>query len=129
MIMSYSEYLTKVEIKFQGKNSHQRLNYDKKCLKNTKVKLEMYLNLGLDILNSIRGLNLKGDGLPGQGLDEDLHATSESEDQVEGRLLLDVVIGQSAAILKLLSGKNQSLLVWWDPLLILKCNKTLRNVS
>jgi len=48
-----------------------------------------------------------------------LFSSSESEDQVEGRLLLDVVIRQSATILKLLSGKDQSLLVWWDPLLIL----------
>ena len=33
----------------------------------------IYLNLGLHILNGVRGLNLEGDGLPGQGLDEDLH--------------------------------------------------------
>ena len=33
----------------------------------------IYLNLGLHVLNGVRGLNLEGDGLPGQGLDEDLH--------------------------------------------------------
>ena len=32
-----------------------------------------YLDLGLDVLNGVRGLDLKGDGLPGEGLDEDLH--------------------------------------------------------
>jgi hypothetical protein len=34
------------------------------------------------------------------------------EDQVEGGLLLDVVVAQSTAILKLLAGEDQSLLVW-----------------
>ena len=33
----------------------------------------IYLNLGLHVLNGVRRLNLEGDGLPGQGLDEDLH--------------------------------------------------------
>ena len=38
---------------------------------------------------------------------------------MEGRLLLDVVIGESAAILKLLASENQALLVRRDALLIL----------
>ena len=38
---------------------------------------------------------------------------------MEGRLLLDVVIGESAAILKLLAGENQALLVRRDTLLVL----------
>ena len=33
----------------------------------------LVLNLGLDILNDVRGLNLKGDGLYRKGLHEDLH--------------------------------------------------------
>ena len=33
----------------------------------------LYLDLCLHILNGIRGLNLKGDGFPSKGLDEDLH--------------------------------------------------------
>ena len=32
-----------------------------------------YLDLGLDILDGVRGLHLKGDGLAREGLDEDLH--------------------------------------------------------
>ena len=44
----------------------------------------LVLNLGLDIVNGVRGLDLKGDGLSRQGLDEDLHSTTEAEDQVEG---------------------------------------------
>merc|ERR1719290_434553 len=35
------------------------------------------------------------------------------------RLFLDVVVGQSTTILKLLSSKDQTLLVWWNTFLIL----------
>ena len=38
---------------------------------------------------------------------------------MECRLLLDVVVAQGAAILKLLASKDESLLVWWDALLVL----------
>jgi hypothetical protein len=31
------------------------------------------LNLGLDIVDGVRGLHLKGDSLTREGLDEDLH--------------------------------------------------------
>ncbi|KAJ3823906.1 hypothetical protein F5880DRAFT_460294 [Lentinula raphanica] len=54
----------------------------------------------------------KGDGLAGQRLNEDLHTTTKSEHQVEGRLFLDVVIRKSAPVLELLSSKDQTLLVW-----------------
>ena len=46
-------------------------------------------------------------------------ATSKSENQVEGRLLLDVVIREGSAILKLLSSEDESLLIWGDALLVL----------
>jgi len=52
----------------------------------------LVLDLGLDVLNGVRGLHLKGDGLASEGLDEDLHTSSETKDQVEGRLLLNVVV-------------------------------------
>ena len=34
-------------------------------------------------------------------------------------LLLDVVVRQSSSVLELLAGENQTLLVWWDSLLVL----------
>ena len=46
-------------------------------------------------------------------------ATSKSENQVEGRFLLDVVIREGSAILKLLSSEDESLLIWGDALLVL----------
>ena len=65
-------------------------------------------------------LELSGEGSKGW-LDLDgTHTTaSESKDQVEGGLLLDVVVGESSSILELLTGENESLLVWWDTLLVL----------
>jgi len=33
----------------------------------------LVLDLGLDVIDGIRGLNLEGDGLAGEGLHEDLH--------------------------------------------------------
>ena len=52
-------------------------------------------------------------------LDEDLHTTTQAENKVEGRLLLDVVIGQGTAILQLLASEDQALLVWGNALLVL----------
>ena len=44
-------------------------------------------------------------------LDEDLHTATKTEDKVEGRLLLDVVIRERATILKLFTSEDQALLI------------------
>ena len=79
----------------------------------------LVLDLGLDVLDGVRWLNVEGDGLTGEGLDEDLHTTSKSENQVEGRFLLNVVVRKSSAILKLLSSEDESLLIGRDAFLVL----------
>ncbi|KAJ0692302.1 hypothetical protein HanPI659440_Chr15g0584321 [Helianthus annuus] len=79
----------------------------------------LVLDLGFNIVDGIGAFNFQGDGLPGQSLNENLHTTSEAEHQMEGGFFLDVVICQSTTILKLFSSKDQSLLVWWDPLFVL----------
>jgi len=71
----------------------------------------LVLDLCFDILNWITWLNLQGDGLPGEGLDKDLHSASQSQDEMKGRFLLDVVVGQGAPILQLLAGENETLLI------------------
>ena len=38
---------------------------------------------------------------------------------MEGGLLLDVVVGEGAAVLELLSGEDEPPLVRWDPFLVL----------
>ena len=79
----------------------------------------LVLDLGLHVVNGVRALHIEGDGLSSEGLHEDLHSTTEAEHQVEGGLLLDVVVGQGAAVFQLLSGEDQSLLVRWDSFLVL----------
>ena len=50
------------------------------------------------------------------GLDD---APAQAKHQVEGGLLLDVVVAQGAAVLQLLAREDQALLVWWNALLVL----------
>ena len=45
--------------------------------------------------------------------------TTETEDQVKGGLLLNVVITQSSPVLQLFASKDESLLIGWNALLIL----------
>merc|ERR1711943_72319 len=78
----------------------------------------LILNLGLDVLNGVGLLDIEGDGLTSEGLDEDLHTTSESEDEMESGFLLDVVVRESSSILELLTSEDESLLVWWDTFLV-----------
>merc|ERR550514_2147823 len=79
----------------------------------------LVLNLGLDVVNRVRRLHLEGDRLAGEGLDKDLHATAQAEHEVKGRLLLDVVVREGAAVLELLAREDETLLVGRDPLLVL----------
>ena len=79
----------------------------------------LVLDLSLHVLDGVGLLDVEGDGLASQGLDEDLHTATESEDEMEGGLLLDVVVRQGAAIFELLAGEDESLLIGRDALLVL----------
>jgi hypothetical protein len=101
----------------------------------------LVLDLGLDVVDGVRRLNLKGDGLACGGLDDcwfvsrrvlemktrkrvakiltNLHATTKTKNQVEGGLLLNIVVRKGAAILELLASENQALLVRRNALLVL----------
>ena len=72
------------------------------------------LDLRFYIVDSIASFNIESNCFPGEGLDEDLHATTEAEYQVECRLFLDVVVRQRAPVLQLLASKNEALLVRWN---------------
>ena len=63
------------------------------------------------VVDGVGAFDLESNGLSSQGLNEDLHTTTE----MESRLLLDVVISEGAAIFKLLSGEDESLLVQGIP--------------
>ena len=69
------------------------------------------LDLGLDVLDGIAWLDLEGDGLPRESLDEDLHSSSQPQDEMKSGLLLDVVVRKCAAILELLACEDEPLLI------------------
>jgi len=52
----------------------------------------LVLDLGLYVFNGVCWLDIKGDGFTCECFYENLHTSSESEDQVESGLLLDIVI-------------------------------------
>merc|ERR1719153_1799608 len=79
----------------------------------------LVLDFSFNILDGIRRLNLQGNGLACQRLDKDLHPSPQPEHEVEGGLLLDVVIGKGPSVLQLLPREDESLLVWGNPLLVL----------
>jgi len=79
----------------------------------------LVLNLGFDVFNRVTGLDFQRDGLASEGLDKDLHATSETEDQMERGFLLDVVIGKGPAVFQLLTRKDQPLLIRGNSFFIL----------
>merc|ERR1711990_1400193 len=87
----------------------------------------LVLDLSLDVLNGVRGFDLEGDGLASQGLDEDLHTSPQSEHEMEGALLLDVVVGEGSSVLQLLASEDQPLLIWGDSLLVLDLSLDVLN--
>jgi len=79
----------------------------------------LVLDLSLHVVDRIGRLDLECDGLAGQRFHKNLHPATKTEDEVESRLLLDVVIRKSAAVLELLAGEDEALLIGRDPFLIL----------
>ena len=72
------------------------------------------MDLRLDIVDRVRRFDLEGNGLTRESLDENLHTTTETKNEVKGALLLNVVVGEGAAILELLAGEDETLLIRWD---------------
>ncbi len=58
----------------------------------------LVLDLLLDVLDGITGLDFQSDRLPGESFDEDLHSSSQTKDQMEGGFFLDVVIGEGSSV-------------------------------
>ena len=80
------------------------------------VDLEQLEQLHLLLLASVWDALLGGEGLLLPLL---LLTTTETKHKVQGRVLLDRVVLESVAILQLLAGEDQALLVWWDTFLVL----------
>ena len=54
-----------------------------------------------------------------QRLDENLHSSSEAQDEMESRFFLNVVVGEGTAVLQLFPGENEALLVRGDAFFVL----------
>jgi len=66
----------------------------------------LVLDLGLDVRDGVICLDVQGDRLPREGLDENLHSTTtETKDKMEGRFHLDVVVREGSAIFELFPDK------------------------
>ena len=58
-------------------------------------------------------------GLACERLHKDLHATAQTQDQVQRRLFLNVVVAERSAIAtNLLGCEDETLLVWLDALFV-----------
>jgi len=70
--------------------------------------------------NHLFALVLSSEGSKrGLNLDAAHTTTSESEDEMESGLLLDVVVGKSSAVFELLTSEDESLLIRRDTFLVL----------
>ena len=76
------------------------------------------LDLGFHRLDRVSGLHLEGNCLSRKRPNEDLHrATSQTKDEVDSGLFLDVVVRESASVVQLLAAENEALLGGGDSLL------------
>merc|ERR1711881_33252 len=76
----------------------------------------LVLDLRLHVLDRVAGLHVERDGLARERLDENLHPAAQPQHQVQRALLLDVVVRKRAAVLELLAGEDEALLVGRDAL-------------
>jgi len=78
------------------------------------------LDFCLHVGDRVIWLDVQGDGFSSESLDKNLHCTTtKTKDKVKGGFLLDVVVGERAAIFELFSCEDQTLLLWRDAFLIL----------
>merc|ERR1712151_558411 len=79
----------------------------------------LVLDLLLNVVDGVAWLNVKSNSFTCEGFNEDLQTSTKTKNEMKSRLLLDVIIRKSATIFQLLSYKDQTLLIWWDTLLVL----------
>ena len=87
----------------------------------------LVLDLGLDVFNGVCWFDIKSDSLTSESLDEDLHTTSKSKDQMECGFFLDVVVGEGSAVFELFTSEDESLLIWRNTFLILDLSFDILN--
>jgi hypothetical protein len=76
----------------------------------------------------VRSRDFEGDGFASQGLDENLHTTTETNDKVEGGLL-NIVVREGSTVFQPFTSEDQTLPVGQDSLLALNLHLTLSMMS
>ena len=87
----------------------------------------LVLDFSLDVFNGVWWFNVEGDGFSSEGLNEYLHATSQSKNQVESGFLLNVVVREGSTVFQLFASKDESLLVRWDTFFVLNLGLDIFN--
>ena len=63
------------------------------------------LDLLLDVVDGVGRLDFEGDGFTSECFNEDLHASTETKNQMKSGLLLNVVVRQGLAVFQMLAGE------------------------
>jgi len=77
------------------------------------------LYLAFHSLDAVAVFDFESDGLSCEGSNEDLHSSPESEDEVQGAFLLDVVVSDSPSIFQVFPSEDEPLLVDRDSFFVL----------
>ncbi len=85
-------------------------NYQSECVR-WRLKKDKSISDFKWAVSELRALNLQSNELSSEGFDKYLHASPQTENQVESRFLLDVVVLQGSTILKPLTSEDEPLLV------------------
>ena len=72
-----------------------------------------------ETLNLGSRIDIKRDVLTSHFLDEDLRTTDDAENKMQRRVFLNRVVLKGVALLELLACEDETLLSWWDALLVL----------
>jgi hypothetical protein len=81
----------------------------------------LVMNLGLDVLNRVVGLDVERKRFVRAHLDVNLSTytgTTATQDEFQGGLVRNIVIGQSMTVFELLFSKNEKLLIWRNAFLV-----------
>ena len=77
--------------------------------KNWNGSLNPGLNLCFHIVDGVTGLDIERDSFSGERLHENLHASTQAQDQMQSAFFLNIVVGQCASVLQLLAGEDEAL--------------------